>query len=66
MPSLVHQNRLTQTVVGGAGCCLHLLHVLWPLAGTLLEELHRGLLLAPADVSDDDHNDRDGLQAPAT
>ena len=59
-----HLNRLTQTVVGGAGCCLHLLHVLWPLAGALLEELHCGLLLAPADVSDDDYNDRDDLQLP--
>ena len=46
---------LTKTIVGGAGCCLDLLHVLWPLAGTLSEELHCVLLFAP----EDDHNDDD-------
>ena len=39
--------KLTETVVGGAGCCLDLLHVLGPLAGALLVELHRALLFTP-------------------
>ena len=42
-----------------------MLHVLWPLAGALLEELHRALLLAPGDDNSDDvHNALDDLQVP--